>query len=510
MSEDQGDDRSPSPHEPGEERGALSDPSDTEDDAQQDVQDVQDGVHTAIIILTSMGAEKVGDESSPEPGNVFTVGMAPTPTKRKKATPLRRVPRPVTRNPTGRLLEILGTISAEERRAWGKAPPEQRARWQELSEHIDGGCAGPSDLPLRFRLLESPMPASAKKVALARATQMQRMGPYSGDAVKMQTWMDKLLSIPFGRYSERPDVSEAPTLLRRLQETMDQCVHGLAPVKRWILQAVAQWISSPGAKGLVLGIQGPPGVGKTSLVRGIASTLGRPFQTLNMGGYRDSACLTGHDMTYVGSTPGALAEALVQAGRMDPVLYFDEVDKIGQGGHGGQGGEDIAGVLVHLTDEMQNHDFQDRYFGPGIPLDFSRCIFIFSFNHLDQVDPVLRNRMTVVQIPALQTSDKVEIAMRYLWPSLCKELALSPETVPVPVKEVVQHILEKHCPPETGVRVLKSRLRMLLQAHQMARLLEDNVPWAQVPWNCQPDHCDALLEPFANEDSGKPPPGMYL
>jgi ATP-dependent Lon protease len=403
-------------------------------------------------------------------------------------------------------------MSSEERKYWTTLAESERTSLAEVCKAMDKNGRTADERPLRFRILQSGMPPPVKHIALQRLQQAQRSAsPFGGggESAKIQTWVDKLLSVPFGKYSRIPAKQDAGALLRGMRANMDACVYGLEPVKKWILQAMAQWFSAPSSKGLVLGIQGFPGVGKTRLVRdGIAKSLGRPFYAFNMGGYRDSACLTGHDMTYVGSAPGALAESLIQCGSMDPILYFDEVDKIGSGGHTGQGGEDIAGVLVHLTDETQNHEFQDRYFGAGVPLDFSRALFIFSFNHIEQVDPVLRNRMMVVQIPELTKPEKVEIGTRYLWPSLCEELGLSCQDL-VLSHRVAEHVLERHTPSEPGVRCYRARLRILLQAHQMAHLLGDDVPWSTVPWTCEVSHADCILEAFDTPHDDLPPMGMY-
>lgn len=403
---------------------------------------------------------------------------------------------------------ILHEMSSEENRAWRELKMEKKDAIINACKNIELKSHGEDQrLPTRFRVLLSHMPPSAKRLAMQRAQAIANLPPFSSDGPKQQAWLEKLLHIPFGRYIEPPQGKDGPrSFLLRLQSQMDKAVYGMPSVKKSILQAMAQWISSPQSKGLVLGIQGPPGVGKTSLVRGIAETLGRPFMTLNMGGFRDGSGLLGHEMTYVGSTNGALSDTMIQSGCMNPILYMDEVDKIAR--HGAHGDE-ITGILVHLTDETQNHEFQDRYFGPSVPLDFSRCWFIFSFNDENAIDPILLNRMTVIRVPSLVRKEKIHIATEYLWPRLQKELGVQNAEL---TEDAVAYLLDDPSVQEPGVRMLKTRLRQLLQAHQMAHLLEEKVVWAKTPWICEVEHVEAILNGIRGEGSlsTQPPFGMYM
>ena len=160
---------------------------------------------------------------------------------------------------------------------------------------------------------------------------------------------------------------------------MDGAIFGHDDAKKKILQIVAQSIVNPSGAGNVIAIQGPPGNGKTSLVKeGICKALGRPFAFIPLGGATDACFLEGHDYTYEGSNWGKIVDVLVNSKCMNPVIYFDELDKVSQTAKG----EEITNILMHITDATQNNHFNDKYFS-GIDFDLSKALFIFSFNYLE-------------------------------------------------------------------------------------------------------------------------------
>jgi ATP-dependent Lon protease len=173
---------------------------------------------------------------------------------------------------------------------------------------------------------------------------------------------------------------------------------------------VGQWISNPSAMGTAIAIKGPPGTGKTSLVKeGISKILGREFAFIALGGTGDSSFLEGHSYTYEGSSWGKIVQILVDSKCMNPVIYFDELDKISDTPRG----EEIVGILTHLTDTSQNNEFHDKYFSE-ISFDLSKCLFIFSYNDESRVNPILKDRMYRIQTKGYEAKDKVIIAKNYL------------------------------------------------------------------------------------------------
>jgi ATP-dependent Lon protease len=206
---------------------------------------------------------------------------------------------------------------------------------------------------------------------------------------------------------------------------LDDAVFGHEEPKERITQVLCQWISNPDSMSLVLGIQGPPGNGKTTLCRkGIADALVRPFVQISLGGATDASVLEGHSYTYVGSSWGRIAGLLMETQCMNPVVFFDELDKVSETPRG----EEINGVLTHLTDHSQNNQFTDRYFD-GIPIDLSRAMFIFSFNDESKIHPVLRDRLTIVKTKGFNREQKQQIATKYLLPDLLKNVGMQQEDV---------------------------------------------------------------------------------
>merc|ERR1719198_1584142 len=174
--------------------------------------------------------------------------------------------------------------------------------------------------------------------------------------------------------------------IEQAQAKLAAAVYGHEEPKEKIVQILCQWMSNPDASPLVLGICGPPGNGKTTLCRkGIAEALVRPFSQLSLGGATDASVLEGHSYTYVGSSWGRIAGLLMETQCMNPVMFFDELDKVSETPRG----EEICGVLTHLTDHSQNSQFTDKYFD-GIPLDCSKALFVFSFNDETKLNSVLR------------------------------------------------------------------------------------------------------------------------
>merc|ERR1719201_2943217 len=220
--------------------------------------------------------------------------------------------------------------------------------------------------------------------------------------------------------------------LDKANSLLDQAVYGHDEPKQKIVQLLCQWIANPQSMSLVLGIQGPPGNGKTTLCRqGIAEALQRPFVQISLGGATDASVLEGHSYTYVGSTWGRIAGLIMEAQCMNPVIFFDELDKVSDTPRG----DEIVGVLTHLTDHSQNKTFTDRYF-EGIPLDLSRALFIFSFNDENRLNPVLKDRLTVIHTEGFDQTAKAKISREYLMPELLANVGMQKGDVDIDREEL--------------------------------------------------------------------------
>lgn len=205
-----------------------------------------------------------------------------------------------------------------------------------------------------------------------------------------------------------------------MEETLNLAVHGHREAKESVLHLVSQDLARPGATPHVLGIQGPMGNGKTTLVReGVAKALRRPFVQISLGGLSDPAFLQGHSYTYEGSKWGRIVDILMETKCMNPIIYFDELDKLSSSNRS----KDIEGLLIHMTDDSQNQCFNDQYF-TNVPIDLSQVLFIFSFNDEFAIHPILRDRLTIIRTRPLTSPDKARILRRYLLPRTLRNVGL--------------------------------------------------------------------------------------
>ena len=328
--------------------------------------------------------------------------------------------------------------------------------------------------PYRLTLLESDIPASFKSEALKKIATLRYMEPGSGEYYKIKNWVDTFMRIPFGKYQSLPitiedGVDKCHEFMENAQKTLDDAVFGLNDSKMQIMQLLGQYITNPSAIGTAIAIHGTPGTGKTTLVKeGISKILNRPFAFIALGGATDSSFLEGHSYTYEGSTWGKIVQILIDSKCMNPVIYFDELDKISDTPKG----EEIAGILTHLTDTSQNMQFHDKYF-TEIDFDLSKCLFIFSYNDESKVNPILKDRMYRIQTKQYENKEKVIISNNYLLPKIREQTKFEKENIIIP-NETIQYIIENHCNKEPGVRNLKRCLEIIYTKLNLYRLMKPN------------------------------------
>jgi ATP-dependent Lon protease len=234
-----------------------------------------------------------------------------------------------------------------------------------------------------------------------------------------------------------------------------------------IMQMLGQLMANPESVGSAIAIHGPAGTGKTSLVKeGISKILNRPFAFIPLGGATDSSFLEGHSYTYEGSTWGKIVQVLIESKCMNPVIYFDELDKISDTPKG----EEITGILTHLTDTSQNNQFNDKYFRE-IDFDLSKCLFIFSYNDESKVNPILKDRMYRIQTSGYNQKQKTEICVNYLLPKIRKQIRFSDEDIIIP-EQTIHYIIQNNCSNEQGIRGLKRCLEIIYAKLNLFRLMK--------------------------------------
>lgn len=369
-----------------------------------------------------------------------------------------------------------------------------------------------SGMDLMLKILMLNLPSEIKGMILAKYTSLQSLDTSSNEYFKLRAWLEKAVSIPFGTYKEIPARLEDGTekcseFMKQAKKCLDEAVYGQEDSKLQIMQFIGTKIANPHGRGLSLLFVGPPGVGKTSLIKnGIAKALGWPFQFISLGGDSDASTYTGHQLVYESSHCGKIVNSLVSSKSMSTVLMFDEIDKISQTAKG----EEVMNLLIHLTDPVQNGDFEDKYLS-GIPIDLSRVMFVFSANDIHKIDRILLDRMIVVKLEGYDAKQKAVIAENYLLPEALKEVNLL-EKIAIS-KEILNMIIQEYAGDEKGVRELKRCIDQVVQKINMLRLYNSpDLPFYikdfTLPFIVKKEHIKLFLK--KKEDEDVPPHGMYL
>lgn len=392
-----------------------------------------------------------------------------------------------------------------------------------------------NDIPYerRINLLKTSEDVKIKSMEKLKAIKSS----FQGDA-KAQSWLDGLLKIPFGILNQNEIINfksnfinklhhlnnnlklfsdndidsyinsledqnnslvsewndykiEKVIYLKNVRSILDKTVYGHIPAKTQLERIFAQWINGE-SKGEILGLQGPPGTGKTSLAKnGLANCLKdksgnpRPFMFLPIGGSVNGSTLVGHNYTYVGSSWGRIVDILMVSGCMNPIIFIDEIDKVSQTEHG----REIISILTHLTDSTQNNEFEDKFFA-GIKLDLSKALIVFSFNDPDLIDPILKDRITIIETYPLSLKDKLIIIQNYMFPEICREVGFNINEI-IFSEEIITYLIETYT-NEAGVRKIKEKIIEIIRDINLNRFY--NPDEYKIPFTITLDYIKVLFE----------------
>jgi len=280
--------------------------------------------------------------------------------------------------------------------------------------------------PRLFKILNSTLDTYHKKIALNKLHILETMQKSDSEYFKISQWLDTFLEIPFNTYKTpsyldtqiTTNTTNTAKYLNESRQHLDTVIYGQDQTKQHIIEILARMIRNPKTLGSVFAIYGEAGTGKTTLIKeGLSHIFGLPFIFISLGGAQDRATLAGSNYVYEGSSCGKIIQSLKQSQCMNPIFYFDELDKTS----GTEKGNEIINLLIHLTDYTQNSHFMDDYMD-GIAIDLSRATFIFSFNDKNKVSPILLDRMEIIKFNSYSNKEKMVIARDFLLPNVVKNV----------------------------------------------------------------------------------------
>ena len=381
----------------------------------------------------------------------------PPPSPRKKAEKPKKEVIPIK-------------LTKQEEAFYNRQAVDKRKELMELMTRMSNLVLDEGDIPHKFRVLQLPISDYVKSSVLKKISILNESCGEGNEGHKLRSWVDAFMRIPFGKTVPLPvqitdGTPKCTDFMMNARKQMDKHIYGMEPAKLQIMQIVAQWIVNPESVGNVIALQGPMGIGKTTFARNaIAEVLQRPFEFFTLGGASDIANFIGHSYTYEGSLWGRIADSLMHAKTLNPVMYFDELDKISTTPQG----EEIVSMMIHMTDRSQNSQFHDRYFA-GVDFDLSQCLFVFSFNDIDKVHPILRDRMTVIHCGGYNEKDKTVILKEYIWPQILDALKFDTKDV-ILDDAAIKYMIAEYSSEEKGVRTLIRTVESMMTRLNMLRV----------------------------------------
>ena len=376
----------------------------------------------------------------------------------------------------------------------------------------------------RQKILKSKMPFENKVIAYKRLEVMESFeSTDTSEYAKYKSWMDILLSIPYNEHVNNK-VDDKSDFIKRVRNVLDLRLSFLETAKDQVLNIVTQMIKNPEYSSLpAIGLYGERGVGKTAFVKSISEALGRPYRIISLGGESDSSLLTGHGFTYVGSGPGRIIEILRETKCTNPIILFDELDKVSETYRG----KEIIGNLIHLTDSTSNNKYNyDKYFA-GLEFDLSKVLFIFTYNDETKVDPILADRLFKIRVNNYSVAEKLEIAKTHLVKTILGQYSFTENEIVF--EDDALHYIVETSRSDQGMRDVKRKFEIIISRINTLLLTDSTEDIIRlkykklysyyktpslhdVPIKILKDHVDIFLSDsiINNSKDDSPPPGMYI
>jgi ATP-dependent Lon protease len=404
----------------------------------------------------------------------------------------------------------------------------------ELEKEVNEKCNNyDSENDLKFKLLNSPMSLENKAIAYNRYKLLSSYNENadSSEGFKYKVWIDTLLRIPFGIY-KTPQISiqdpndpgyntNVRRYLKNVRTVLDKKLSFLEKPKDQILNMITHTLKNNNAKFNAIGLHGVRGLGKTTLIASISEAIDRPFRMISLGGESDVSMLTGHNFTYIGSIPGRIIEILKETKCMNPIILFDELDKVSETEHG----KEIIGALIHLTDNTTNHKYNyDKYFA-GIEFDLSKIMFVFTYNDSTKINKILSDRLYKIHIDNYTNNEKFTIVKTHLISNVLNDYFFTKDDIIFP-DETISYIIKKSNEngENEGMRDIKRKLQIIVSRINTLLLTSssDNIiklsynvlydKYTTLPIQINNKDIDILLNNSDSNDNttfNQPPFGMY-
>ena len=330
-----------------------------------------------------------------------------------------------------------------------------------------------NDIPIRYKILYTKLPIGTKSLILQKIDFFEKMSDTDNEYYKLSKWLNGLSQIPFDIFVSMPvSINDNSVIIQKFlfnsYNILSKTIYGQYNAKNKIMQILAQWITNPNSTGQIIALEGPPGVGKTSLIKhGVSKALERPFCFYALGGATDVSNLEGHSYTYEGAIWGRIVEMLMECKVMNPVIFFDELDKISESIKGNE----ITGLLTHLTDYTQNNIFNDKYF-TGVNIDMSKTLFFFSYNNINMINPILKDRLTIVKFNGYTIDEKIRIVIDFIIPQLLVNIGFIKDDIIID-EDTIKYIIEKYTNNEDGVRNIKRCIEEIFLKINLLRLMKN-------------------------------------
>lgn len=303
---------------------------------------------------------------------------------------------------------------------------------------------GESDTEENFRYMSKAMSIDCDEKSrdklIKEVEKLSKMPPYSQEAFVIRNYLDSVFELPWGKYSK------SKISMEKAESILEKEHYGLRKVKERILEFLAVYMLNPKIKGQIICLAGPPGIGKTSIAKSVAKAMGRKYARVSLGGVRDEADIRGHRKTYIGAMPGRIITAMQQAGTCNPLILFDEIDKLCSDIKG-----DPSSAMLEVLDSEQNNTFRDHFI--EIPFDLSKAVFIMTANNISAIPEPLLDRMEIIELPSYTAEEKFHIAKEHLIPKQLKEHGLKASQLKI-TDDALNDII-KFYTKEAGVRSLE-------------------------------------------------------